>query len=150
MPPRHWEVMSWKAWVSIALALALAAVPAAVATTESGSVSTGDVDTYGGGFVCPQIFTKWTVELQLEDPSAVDTVALTAEGPFPDADVATGQDSTATVTTRQSHGCAPFIQVTGVLVDGSVDYTISYDYEPLGPFEPDPSLPDELAIRIEH
>jgi hypothetical protein len=122
--------MRGKIALTILLVASFAMAPTAAAdTTESGSVSTGEIDTYApGGPACPQVITTWTVTLTLEDPAPTDVVSLSVEGsPGAGVDVATGQTTTAQVSFTQNNGCQPAAQVAGLVVDGSVDYTLTFD-----------------------
>jgi hypothetical protein len=114
------------------VATGLAITPAAVAYSEEDSVSTGESDSHGGALVnlkkpCPDVIRTWEITLTLEDPAPTDAVSLTAQGQVStQGNVATGTNPTATVTVTNNHGCQPPVQVTGLLVDGSVDYTLTY------------------------
>lgn len=117
--------------LSALLVLSLGAVPASLAETKTGSVATGETDTYGEqdpDEFCAGVVTTWQVTLRLEDPSPVDVVNLTAHGMEGEAhDTATGLSPAASVSVRTETACLPLTEITGKLVLGSVDYTLTFE-----------------------
>lgn len=102
-------------------------------------------DPLGGGCltkVCPDVFYTYAITLRLIDPSPGDLVSLAVAGETPApvggsisggptvnniaADVATYSDPVAEVWVTVG-GCRELVAtVTGILVDGEVEYEISY------------------------
>lgn len=119
--------------VSLVVLLVAGTAAASHDAVEDGSTSTGDRDGYPNPLEvgCGDTLSDWRVTLELHGPGPRDLVRLRYGRPgdlvVHVGTIASALTPTVSITVGHSDYCTPPMTVEGVLVDGTLAYTIRYE-----------------------